>query len=55
MCVNGWCNLQLFYIVGESGYNAVAVGDKLTVKLATYTTDNGSVFYLVQGVQTIEW
>jgi cytoskeletal protein RodZ len=47
-------NLQLSYIVGLSGYDAVNVGDKLTVQLAAYTTDNGSVFYLVQGVQTLD-
>lgn len=49
----GTDNLQLSYIVGVEGYNGVNVGDKVTVKLATYTTDNGTVFYMINGVQLL--
>lgn len=49
----GTDNLQLSYIVGSDGYNGVNVGDKVTVKLATYKNDNGAVFYMINGVQLL--
>lgn len=49
----GTDNLQLSYIVGADGYNGVSVGDKVTVKLATYKNDNGAVFYMINGVQLL--
>lgn len=47
-------NIQLSYIVSSSGYDAVEIGTKCKITLACYTVANGSSYYLINGMSTIE-
>jgi len=47
-------NLQLTYVVSKSGYNAVQVGTKCKVELACFTVANGSSYYLINNLSTLD-
>ena len=47
-------NIPLTHIVSANGYTAIATGDKVKVSLAIYTVSNGSTYYLIEGISTID-
>ena len=47
-------NKQLKYIVSATGFKSVEVGTKCKVELACYTVANGSVYYLINSMATLD-